>query len=539
MWRYWLLFLLLTGHSVLGQWSGIINNDSSVTLYGGSAGGPYNGDTSQPRHYWKRIGSGASYAGIQTAAGTWSTNGISAGQNSTFQLMVTQELSPDVWTYVECGDSFVATYQYKAIRAVSGCMGGPELLYKEACVKNPLNQWVVGQWYVNGGSVHSAFIGPYESACYTFEYYDGDALLWGYGVNESGLLVSYTNGSPDITVTNSTKFVDYSGENPTNPASLYPVQTNQTPWTQFVTNSSIDWDSSASTNLTDVTKGGFGALLQAQQDQSQQFNLMIAKLNELNGGGGTEIDLSGVEARLDAISGNMTNQNGSTNGIWQGYTNLQGSILGATNSWESSVASLRSGLGSISNLGVGISDSSPVSLGSALTVEMVGYEWDFNPLNQPSVAGLWGIARKLFAYILYAMYAVGVLKRIMTVIKAIGTAQQGTVPNVEASALGFGGNIGVALAAVIIPLFLIIFAAISAWAGVGISGMISGEVGTALATNPFTGAVGAVATGIELARHFFPFSVAFGLFGAYLIWYGSTMAIVMFINFTMRLIFGS
>jgi len=146
------------------------------------------------------------------------------------------------------------------------------------------------------------------------------------------------------------------------------------------------------------------------------------------------------------------------------------------------------------------------------------YEMNFSPFAVTGMGNLYDVARKLFGWLMAAGYALLILKDIMRLVQVAGTAQQMSVPDIEGSVFGFGGNANVLVIPVFTGLMLAVFATLFAGAATEVTTLIGGDIYGSLAANPLQTGTGSVSTGINLARNFFPFSLMFGFLIAYGMW---------------------
>jgi len=424
-----------------------------------------------------------------------------------------------------------------------------------ATVANNTAAYVRASWKKNGSEVNTQVLGPGESGTYTFNYNPTtEALNWGYEslvtqpyfVDVGG--GQYQYGLTNLFVPNSYDFTNetwgFAGgsnaffEGDWNPTGKLSGPTNAIDWTTFAPSSTTARD--------DTLKAGFQSLATYAKEGNQIAREILGEMvrdSNVSSGGSSNyvtVDNSNVVAILSAIYASMTNHS-VTNDFHEGRTNVMGILQGgATNLGASALGSTFYGsMSGLSNLASNIAiDSDPDASSIDMSFELMGYTFDLNPLNNPGVANLFSTARNLFKWLLYAGYFIAVLYRVRDVVKTLGTAQQGSLPNAEVSVLGIGGNVGLIAAAVVVPLFLVVIAALMGATGIHVTNLVTGEVGTALVQNPFAGSTGAVLMGVELARHFFPFNVAMGLFAGYAGWYVLTLGAMAIFNAVMRFIFG-
>jgi len=356
-----------------------------------------------------------------------------------------------------------------------------------------------------------------------------DSLEWGYYYDAAFLTYDPTNGTWNVqSGVGDFALEDQPNQGGTNVAALLPPDPGLSS-SMYNTNGPIAWN--GQTNLDGILRSGFNMLGKQGNDAHRQREQMIAELKRLQNA--TNI---GHDTTLHGI---LTNNYASTNAIHEGFTNLMGHISNATNVYNSIAGDLNSGLNTFSNIAQNFPDGSTTADLGWMNVELMGFNFDLNPLSNPGVAEMFTIAKKMFTWCFYALYVFAVIRRIEAVVKTLGTAQQGTVPNVEVSALGFGGNVGIIAAALIVPIFLLVIAVAFGWIGLEVSSWIAGDVSAALTQNPLSGYSYNVMSGLRLAGEFFPFPVVFGLLGAYLTWYAGSIGMIAFINATIRFTFGS
>lgn len=177
-----------------------------------------------------------------------------------------------------------------------------------------------------------------------------------------------------------------------------------------------------------------------------------------------------------------------------------------------------SGLSDLSSSGV--TESEP-----NLMVSAGGFTFDLTPSHTDSRwAGLFTLARQIIGWGLLATYAVRCLIDIYGVVKMMGTVTQLQFPKVDATFLGIGGNWGAALAPVFMGVFLAACAAMCAAASVALvhvlnfAGATGGGFISTLSSSPFSGATGAVSSGLAFCALVVPLDLVVGLPVGYGLW---------------------
>jgi len=162
----------------------------------------------------------------------------------------------------------------------------------------------------------------------------------------------------------------------------------------------------------------------------------------------------------------------------------------------------------------------------------------FNIKPSHYLGGVFAVAKQLISWILVMGYALLIVKDVVKVIKTFGTTNQFHIPNVQGTIFGVGGNWGVLLVPALLVIGLAIWSFALAKIGIAFTGFVTGEVTTALFTNPFGSVTGAVAAGIGESSLFFPWTMFFGLAGAYLAWDLSIGFVVAFLTIAIRFVVG-
>lgn len=495
------------------RWKFVIYNASSNVVFSGNGG---------------QVNAGARYKAWQGATFEYPPN------YTVIYISYSNTMAYTAYTNIQVGNDAVVDF---ALPEIGGAGGGGGCTNVTVWVSNPFSDMtVVGRWYYNGILAFVENIGALQKVAKTYCLLSGDTFLATMTWLNSDVILNINDltNATDFTVTNFLVEVGVDGTTNYPTSGLNPTEM----WNKFQTNSWVDWTGATNTLL--VEQAGFNRVVDSAETGNELLTRILGAIQGLGNGTNASFDTSSITSQIAALHYSITNGISLTNDINGGRTNMVGDLANFSNR----LASVVGGLGSATSSATGAlsaiaMDLEPGDIGTAMTVNMVGHTWDFNPLHNADLSALFGLARKLFTYILTAAYFIAVTARIRDVVKVLGTAQQGTVPNVIVEALGFGGNWGVALAPVILVLILAVLAFGCAWATNMITGMVSGEVMTTLTTNPLGGYSGAILAGIDLAKNFFPFTKAVALFSAYCIWYVMTIYIIAWINAGMRLIWGS
>jgi len=380
-------------------------------------------------------------------------------------------------------------------------------------------------------------------------YYVGSELVpdpdGGFVVVNSNLFGGgvLTNGSGDYT----TNFWTGVGQN----ESPYP----------YLTNSAVNYGGLTESN---IMAAGFNRLSEGLETLEDRLNKLLDQ--------GSSLSMSGVESRLDTANYRLLSATNSLAGISNSSfeanlrlgvvtnqldsmgTNLSLAARALTNinflmtngpglSWTNPysadwvAAETAGGLGEITDFGSGVTGASepgPSSIGSSMQVELPG-GWgvvDFNPLNNASLAQIFDICRKLFGVMIVMGYVFMILKDISRVVTDTGYSNQLTVPNLDIATF----NIGILIIPIILFAFMLAWGVLLAVLANLATAAISSEALGVINESPFATASGSILIGIELARNFFPFTLFFGCFTAYVIWRvsaeaarGLFMAVVRFI----------
>jgi len=362
----------------------------------------------------------------------------------------------------------------------------------------------------------------------------GDSIFFSRGTDASGAIIEAQGVATSVGVS----FAYCTPPSPVMAVYNYDAPGNHTP--QTGTNAPINFGNEAgqggTNTLTEATaQAGFSGLYDAIKELTSTTDRGLRSLAEALGrlsGSTNATDVTGIEDRLDGLLGAATNATPYSGAV--GYvTNLLGSAPGSA---TEATGDFSEGLLQAASDWTTPGDSAPSGIGDALTVEMVGYTWDFNPLNYPSMSGLFSVARQLFGWILVAAYAVIIFKDVKWVIGNTAVAGQLRAPRFNATIFGVGGDWGNLVYPVLLGIWLAALAALLAVVGTNVSGAISGEAASMIQGNPLSGATGYVLIGVELARHFFPFTLFFGLFGALLIFKASLQGAVVLFNITTKLL---
>lgn len=263
--------------------------------------------------------------------------------------------------------------------------------------------------------------------------------------------------------------------------------------------------------------GIIGAIGNFHADNTNLLGQVVSALNRTNAGGTNVEQFSYVNTNL----GTITSQASTT------------------------VGPLQTKLDEVKGYFLGWTEPDPPGV-SGMSISMVGYTWDFNPLSNTGVADMFSLARRLFAWLIVCGYGLKVFTDIMEFVKVMAQAQQMSWPKFElfaqAQFLGIGGGGGGTVSAVLIPVIAALILAVSAAACLAVSLLVgaffSGEVVSVIGSNPIGGFVGAVGNGVNLARHFFPFTVFFSTLVSYVVWKFGVMGSSSILAVSIRMIVG-
>jgi len=362
----------------------------------------------------------------------------------------------------------------------------------------------------------------------------GDAIFFSRGTDATGAIIEAQGVATSVAI----GFAYCSPPSPTLSVYNYDAPGNHTP--QTGTNAPINFGNEAGqggTNaLTEATaQAGFSGLYDAIKELTSTTDRGLRSLAEALGrlsGSTNATDVTGIEDRLDGLLSAATNATSYSGAV--GYvTNLLGSAPGSA---TEATGDFNEGLLQAASDWTTPGDTAPSGIGDALTVEMVGYTWDFNPLNNAGMSGVFSVARQLFGWILVAGYILVVFKDVKWVINNTAVAGQLRAPRFNATIFGVGGDWGSLIYPVLLGIWLAALAALLAVVGTNVSGAISGEAASMIQGNPLSSVSGYVLIGVELARNFFPFTLFFGLFGALLTFKASLQGAVVLFNITTKLL---
>ena len=247
-----------------------------------------------------------------------------------------------------------------------------------------------------------------------------------------------------------------------------------------------------------------------------------------NQGTGTTNLLAGITNLL----GRGTNLWGVMTGQLAGVTNYLANLtnlVGTTNYWAGGVGTNKGTAEALADAndagtkgaieGIKGMVGGPGSVGeggaSPIAVQVGNYTFNMNPIGG-EWAGVWSFAKAVLSWLLVAGYLIAVAKDGYTLVADMSQARSQTVPNIQGTFLGIGGNWGAAL----VPGVLV--AALGAYA-VCIAVWITTLTGASelfgiFNSNPLSGHGAAVSVGIEWLKAAIPFSMLFGLTASYLIW---------------------
>lgn len=486
-------------------------------------------------------------------SGTGGQRGLTNQQTAninTWGLTATQSITFMVWSQ----DGQWPFVRFRGVYKVQGtndtivgvkpydCKDSCETNYLEAPLRNLAATPQVATWTQNGVQKKQSVIQGGGFDTYTFTWCTGPgepdpALNWGM-----------TGGSPSITPLPDGGFSVGTGEwgsgtgvdlgagaggwaVPTNTGTfngftnnIWAVTNSDNPFgnqaTGLTNGFPIVWNNPDTTAARDATlKAGFNKV--ASQNDSIISGLIMVNqsiLNQSNGGSSftmsSNVSDAGTHSRLDKIINLMTNdfEEFDKSTVLNYYSNLYGNAVELAESRAAPVTEMLSPFEGSTDFTI---PEPPES--DFFQVELLpGRVFDFRPSNY--LGGVFAVARSLITWILVMGYAYIIIKDIVVVFKTFGGTNQFHIPNVQGTIFGVGGNWGALLIPVLVVAGLALWAYVLAKLGVGLTAFLTGDVTTALFTNPFGGVAGAVAAGIGESTLFFPWSMFFGLAGAYLAW---------------------
>jgi len=462
---------------------------------------------------------------------------------------------------------------------VSGAVGGGAVIgfwpscgtTNPPCITNSLARTVVNKaqrygfavFEMDGVLKHSEMIGPGQSSSYTYEWCrtvleGAPTLHYGMSYQESAI-ISDGDGNYEVADLGSSQTItrDLNSTNSTGVtgggAGTFAdglASTNQ-PFTGQITNSTavnltnaypINWNNPDTTAARDATlKAGFNKL--AQQNESiinglVMVNGTIESSGSGGGGSGTnewpgDFPSMTTSNQLQNITGILTNNPAfdSTNAVGT-VSNMWGAAQGHGETQAGEVMDL------LSPFEGTIAFDVPAPQDSFWQVTLIPGKpaFDFRPSNY--LGGVFDVAKNLITWILAIGYAYLIINDVVKIIKTFGNTNQFHIPNIQGTIFGVGGNWGVALVPALLIIGLAIWAFVLVKIGVGISAAVTGELATAIFTNPFSGAAGSIAAGIGESGMFFPWAIFFGIAGAYLVWDLTIGFVTAFITIAIRFVVG-
>lgn len=273
---------------------------------------------------------------------------------------------------------------------------------------------------------------------------------------------------------------------------------------------------------TNVPNVGDSALYDAMVKLGQQaHDDAVAIQLAMGSNGGTTLDLTGVEEKLEQIRTNTAPREVTTNAY-----NLSGTASNIT-----SATQVRAAVGEVTDVDTGIETLKGTLAGpgtistpgaSPTTIQLGAHAMIIDPMADARWSVVWTFALNFFTWVLIASFLTKVVVDAMTFLHAIASGQTTKVPNMifGVSAAGFGtiGNyLGVALVIGIIVASLVVYAACLA---VWIASFAEWSTwAAAFARSPVStaGLGGAVSTGVNWLMHIFPVDLAVSLVTAYIL----------------------
>jgi len=207
---------------------------------------------------------------------------------------------------------------------------------------------------------------------------------------------------------------------------------------------------------------------------------------------------------LGQLANLMTNKYGVPGGVGTNYDSAHSAAVAATTGLTDSIDAM-------------VGASSPPDLGSpgggvGIDIPLGSYS-----MHQDIMVGEWGNVWDTFyqvaKWLLTMWYLCRIARDSYDLVFVVASAQQMSLPNLQETFAGNGGNWGAAIGPVLLAGILIAFGIALGWLGVYLTGESVNVL--VVTTNPFGGASGAVAVGINYLQRAFPWATLFGLSMAY------------------------
>jgi len=371
-------------------------------------------------------------------------------------------------------------------------------------------------------------------------------LTWGSGgASTSGTSVGSggsMNGGTNAATMSDTNSIAYSTNNPIQWATNSGAADNRTLQQGFGA-------------LYDITSKGFAANAGGQAVLHNDLRDIVAGISGLgtngsSGGGSTNgTSDAGTTNAINRFHTDNTNAlagiyGAVTNGLGRS-TNFNGSLSTiGTNAAQavaisdSTTASVRTGLGAV---GTAISGGGPSGFGGGggldIAIGTSGYTMTIDPIHDTLWSQMWSMMKGFAYWLLCAAYMAKIGKDVFELVKMMGTAHGIQVPDLQGTFLGVGGNFGAVAFPVIVAAVMIVYGTLLAYVTSQIAD--TGPITSTIGSNPFSGATGAVAMGLNWLFDAFPVSEACALVVAYLTWLFSKNVVAISFITTMKAIMGS
>jgi len=261
---------------------------------------------------------------------------------------------------------------------------------------------------------------------------------------------------------------------------------------------------------TNDTQVGFSALYDAITKHAAQTDANLKALQGLtptNGTGWpTDFPDSGTHERLDLLINLQTN----------------GGIGDFTNAW-SLIPDEKDAFETAMTIEGGSDFNIPSYSDADWKVSLIADapEFDFS-FTQRGLDGVWSTGKALILWGLIISYVIKVMKDIFDICFLVGAGSQLKAPNVDIKFLGTGGNWGLALAPVVVGLFLLIWAAALLWMTGALASVFTGISWTSIMFGgPFGTVAGAIASAVGASALLVPWEQVFAVASAYIVFLGT------------------
>lgn len=293
--------------------------------------------------------------------------------------------------------------------------------------------------------------------------------------------------------------------------------------TTSVYNNPASWGSNSPISFT--TNSVAGDNINTLQTGFSALYSAVAEGNKAN-----DANLKGIAETLRGMSNNAANS-GTTNGGYSdsgSWTNLASKFSNADDAKAFGESQLSGPLGTIDSMSGSVGDTGfsesggeaiDITIGSTMVVWPSGVpKFHITPESNNLLAGLWPLAKRLWTWLLWAGYALKIVKDLQAAWDRLISTRGMNVQQLNFTFLGTGGNAaGAALVAVAVLAAFALYAA-------ALAGLFTSLTGSAFTWSTVTGALhddplGGINTGAKhLLLATFPVALALSLVMAYITW---------------------